>query len=208
MRSLKQLRDAVARGEPFDYLLFYGHQARADGTVGSECLSQWYPAAFTVDGLRFATAEHFMMVGKARLFGDQAMVGRIASAPGPSEAKKLGRQVSGFDDDRWKRARFDIVVEGNVAKFGQNDALKSVPPGDLRPSAGRSEPAGSHLGYRDGSQQSGCSRSHAMERIESARLRADGSARAPRLDLTSKTVRRFTEVHTETSEGAEILYNQ
>ena len=31
------------------------------GGVGAGCLSQWWPAAFTVDGRRFPTAEHWMM---------------------------------------------------------------------------------------------------------------------------------------------------
>jgi len=51
-------------------LLFWGHRPPRGGGVGKSCLSQWYPAPFTVDGVRYATAEHFMMAGKARLFGD------------------------------------------------------------------------------------------------------------------------------------------
>ncbi|MGJ5203315.1 NADAR family protein [Bradyrhizobium sp. HKCCYLR20261] len=43
--------------------------------------------------------------------------------PGPSQAKKLGREVRGFDDARWTAHRFDIAVRGNVAKFGQNPPL-------------------------------------------------------------------------------------
>ena len=53
------------------YLYFWGHTPKQAGTVGPECLSQWYPAPFEVDGVRFATAEHYMMWGKARLFGDE-----------------------------------------------------------------------------------------------------------------------------------------
>jgi ribA/ribD-fused uncharacterized protein len=42
----------------------------------------------------------------------------------PREAKALGRQVRGFDEQLWARRRFDLVVAGNVAKFGQDPALR------------------------------------------------------------------------------------
>lgn len=108
-----------------DMLLFWGHRPRPDGIVTATCLSQWYAAPFTVDGVRYATAEHFMMAGKARLFGDAEMLAEILAAPDPGKAKSLGRKVSGFDGARWEAARFDLVVAGNLAKFEQNPALRS-----------------------------------------------------------------------------------
>lgn len=123
--NLQTLRDAVENGRTFSYLLFYGHKARTDGTVNSECLSQWYGAGFEIDGVRYATAEHRMMAGKAEVFGDDEMRAQIIDASGPSEAKKLGRQVRNFDDATWKQRRSEIVIEANVAKFGQNEALRA-----------------------------------------------------------------------------------
>lgn len=121
--TLQDLRSEVAAGATFDYLLFYGHTPRDDGEVGAECLSQWYGAGFEVAGVHYSTAEHFMMAGKARLFGDGEMLAEILAASGPADAKKLGRKVRDFDDRAWKEARFGIVVEASVAKFGQNPAL-------------------------------------------------------------------------------------
>lgn len=57
---------------------------------------------------------------KADLFGDDPVREKILVANGPAAAKKLGRQVSGFDDDVWKEHRFEIVVTGNEAKFSQH----------------------------------------------------------------------------------------
>lgn len=34
-------------------------------------LSQWYDSPFEVDGVTYASTEHWMMVQKARLFGDE-----------------------------------------------------------------------------------------------------------------------------------------
>jgi len=122
MRTREQLIDFLDRGGSVDYLLFWGHTPKGEGAVDASCLSQWFPLAFTVDGLRYATAEHFMMAEKARLFRDTDAVPRILEAKSPAEAKQLGRAVRDFDAAAWESARFDAVVRGNVAKFGQNEA--------------------------------------------------------------------------------------
>ncbi|KOX14042.1 NADAR family protein [Nocardiopsis sp. NRRL B-16309] len=112
----------LARERP-KFLLFWGHRPPASGGVSASCLSQWWPAGFTVDGVDYATAEHYMMAGKARLFGDAETAERIVAAGHPRDAKTLGRQVRGFDQRTWEDARFEIVVRGSVAKFGQNPEL-------------------------------------------------------------------------------------
>lgn len=104
--------------------MFWGHTPSRDGRVGRECFSQWWPVRFTVDGAGYASAEHFMMAAKARLFGDEAIVPEILAASHPAEAKALGRKVRGFDNDVWEKHRFGLVVEGNVAKFGQHPELR------------------------------------------------------------------------------------
>ncbi|WP_040702481.1 NADAR family protein [Nocardiopsis ganjiahuensis] len=106
------------------YLHFWGHQPPPGG-VSASCLSQWWAADFTVDGVTYPTAEHFMMAGKARLFGDTEAAERIVAAGHPRDAKTIGREVRGFDQEVWERERFEIVVRGNVAKFGQNEDLRA-----------------------------------------------------------------------------------
>ncbi|BFV59397.1 NADAR family protein [Kitasatospora sp. CMC57] len=124
-RTREELAALVAAGARPKYLMFWGHRPERDGSVGPGSLSQWWPSAFAVDGVRYPTAEHWMMAGKARLFGDEEALGRILAARTPAEAKNLGRLVRGFDDARWAAARFDLVVAGNLAKFGQDPALRS-----------------------------------------------------------------------------------
>ncbi|MEH1016178.1 NADAR family protein [Micromonospora sp. CPCC 206060] len=121
--DLDDLRTRLAAGSRVRYLFFWGHRPQRDGSVGPGCLSQWWPAPFVVDGVRYATAEHYMMAGKARLFGDGPAVDRILAAPDPGAAKALGRQVRGFDEQVWVAHRFDLVVAANVAKFDQHPEL-------------------------------------------------------------------------------------
>lgn len=122
--SVAELIERTAQGERFEYVHFWGHQPRRDGTVGSECFSQWWPAPFTVDQVTYATAEHWMMAGKARLFGDTEAEQRIVAARHPGQAKEIGRTVRGFDEAVWRARRFELVVRGSVEKFGQHPALR------------------------------------------------------------------------------------
>ncbi len=123
MQTREELVEFLERGGTADYLLFWGHTPKRADAVCASCLSQWFPRAFTVDGLRYATAEHFMMAEKARLFRDAEAVPRILEAKSAAEAKALGRGIRNFDAAAWDGARFDVVVRGNVAKFGQHEDL-------------------------------------------------------------------------------------
>ncbi len=125
MSSVVDLTDAMRAGARLKFLFFWGHQPQRDGSVGAGCLSQWWPVAFTIDGLRFATAEHYMMWRKATLFDDQATAAQILTVAHPHAAKLLGQQVTGFDQQVWEQRRYDVVVAGNVEKFGQHPALRA-----------------------------------------------------------------------------------
>jgi len=124
-REVGDLRLLELQGECPDFLFFWGHRPRRDGEIGPECLSQWWPAEFRIDGIAYSTAEHFMMAAKARLFRDEEMAGRILETPSPRDAKALGRAIRDYDEQLWVERRSSIVVEGNTAKFGQNPLLKA-----------------------------------------------------------------------------------
>ncbi|WP_432055521.1 NADAR family protein [Streptomyces sp. bgisy022] len=125
--SRQELIESLRGGARVKYLHFWRHRPLPDGRIGASCLSQWWPSPFTVDGVRYATAEHWMMAGKARLFGDRDAERRIldADADHPGAAQKAGRLVRGFDEEVWRRERFGIVVEGNVHKFAADPRLRS-----------------------------------------------------------------------------------
>ncbi|PSR14826.1 MAG: DUF1768 domain-containing protein [Bacteroidetes bacterium] len=121
----EELLQAIARGETFDYLHFWGHRSRDDDRIGPGCLSQWYAKGFHVDGEYFETAEHWMMAAKARLFGDEVIREQILANSSPQIAKQLGRRVSNFDPVAWDEIAFQVVCEGNFYKFSQHRRLKA-----------------------------------------------------------------------------------
>ena len=87
-------------------------------------LSNWYPAAFTTDGVTFSTMEQYMMYRKAVCFGDVKVAEQILATEDVAEIKALGRLVSGYDESLWNGVRQIVVYEGLLAKFLQNPDLR------------------------------------------------------------------------------------
>lgn len=112
-----------AHEQPLRYLYFWGHTQKGTA-ISKACFSQWYPAAFTIDVVTYPTAEHWMMVGKARLF-DPVWIDRILAYPDPAAAKAFGRKIDHFDQSVWLQHRFELVVQGNLAKFSQHADLQA-----------------------------------------------------------------------------------
>jgi ribA/ribD-fused uncharacterized protein len=112
IENLESLQNEIRRGnKELSYLFFWRNKS---------CLSQWYPSSFNIRDTNFKTAEHYMMYEKAKLFGDVMQAVKILKVPDPRTAKALGRKVKGFKERIWKSKYFDIVVDGNLAKFSQN----------------------------------------------------------------------------------------
>lgn len=107
--SLRELRNRIAQGETFEYRFFWKGP-----------FSQWVTSNFTEDGVRFRTAEHYMMYRKALLFGDKKFAAEILRVSHPREAKDLGRSVRNFSEDKWVGHREEIVYQGSLLKFTQN----------------------------------------------------------------------------------------
>lgn len=107
---------AEAAGARQKFVFFWKERATPAAGLGPGCLSQFWPAPFVVDGVTYATAEHWMMVQKARLFDDQEAADRALAARTAQAAKAAGRMVRGFAEGRWAAARYEIVVAGNMAK--------------------------------------------------------------------------------------------
>ncbi|QIG04253.1 NADAR family protein [Proteus sp. ZN5] len=120
--DLEQLKKEFRTGKKIKFVYFWGHKSKGND-IAKSCFSQWYPAPFTLDEVRYASAEHYMMAEKARLFNDIEVRERIITTSNPGSAKALGREVKGFDQNIWEQHRMDIVIRANIAKFSQNEEL-------------------------------------------------------------------------------------
>lgn len=107
---------------PDDFIYFWKHDDDP-GKVSKACFSQWYPSYFVVDGVAYNCAEQYMMAEKALFFGDIEIWKKIISSTDPDKIKKLGREVKNFDAGLWDKASEEVVLKGNLHKFGQNKEL-------------------------------------------------------------------------------------
>lgn len=117
------LTQKVDNGETVKFIFFWGHTNKTGESVGKFVFSQWWESPFTVAGITYKTAEHWMMAQKALLFNDQKSFDKIIACKKPAEAKTLGRQILGYNEELWSENKFNIARDGNIHKFNQNHAL-------------------------------------------------------------------------------------
>jgi len=99
-----------------NFTLFYGGY-----------FSNWAYSPFVHNGVKYTHGEQYMMHMKALLFGDDVSAKKIMAAKNPYDQKKLGREVKGFDKNRWEAVCINLMVEGLCSKFRQNpDFLKAL----------------------------------------------------------------------------------
>jgi len=122
--DIQWLANKFDRDEKLEFIFFWGHTSSRGESIGKFIFSQWYPSPFIVDGVTYATAEHWMMAQKANLFDAHDIFSKIISSQKPGEVKALGRQIKNFDEAKWNEHKYEIVKNGSIHKFSQNKTLK------------------------------------------------------------------------------------
>ena len=89
-------------------------------------LSNHFPSAFTHKGEHFNSAEQFIMVEKARYFGDQEAVLAIMAEEEPAKQKQIGKMIKNFNLERWQASAQDVILPGLIAKFEQCRQCKDM----------------------------------------------------------------------------------
>ncbi|SDB02942.1 conserved hypothetical protein, ribA/ribD-fused [Butyrivibrio sp. INlla16] len=108
------LIDEVANGNDHTYVCFF----LAEKTSEYCQLSQWYKGkTIYINGRKYSSAEQYMMSEKALLFNDFDTYSKIMSEEDPAICKKLGREISNFDEAVWRSCNREIIFNGNIGKF-------------------------------------------------------------------------------------------
>ncbi len=87
-------------------------------------LSNWYPSPFELDGIRFSSAEQYIMYQKCMIFGDEESAKKILNTEDTREQQTLGRDASGYVSKVWAGVRQLVALRGLMAKFEQNEDLR------------------------------------------------------------------------------------
>lgn len=88
--------------------------------------SNWYPAEFTYDGEKFENSEACFIYRKAQVFGDTEAIYEILDEQSPAYVKRIGREISGFTEEKWIEVREQCMYDACYAKFSQNEEFKKV----------------------------------------------------------------------------------
>ena len=91
--------------------------------------SNWYSCTFADHihpEIAYYNTEQAFMWHKANFFNDKKIAKQIASESSPSQVKKLGRQIRGFDTVSWDCVKFGFMVYVNYLKFSQNHGLRTL----------------------------------------------------------------------------------
>lgn len=89
-----------------------------------EWLSNFKHCKIVSNGDEFSNTEQIFMYHKALFFEDFEVAEKILKTPVPYEAKALGRQVRGYDDKKWSKVRYDVMLQANLCKYRQNEDLR------------------------------------------------------------------------------------
>ena len=93
-------------------------------TIGYFCeinpLSNFYPAPFTHEGVRYISSEQFIQASKAKYFNDVDTYNQIMGCSTSLECKRASRQIRNVDINMWELVASSICLPGIRAKFFQN----------------------------------------------------------------------------------------
>ena len=117
---IKLSADRIVNGAKPKFVFFW-HEYIENGY-----LSQWYPAPFQIEGIRYLNNEQYMMAKKALLFMDTSTYNKIMAESDPAVCKALGKSAANFDQGRWDSCKEEIIYNANYAKFSQNPELKGA----------------------------------------------------------------------------------
>ena len=88
--------------------------------------SNFHPAPFKLNGIKYNCAEQYIQGQKAVIFNDDVTHCKIMSTDNPYRMKKLGNRIKNYDFNTWRSKSNEIVYDAMRAKFLQNNALKQM----------------------------------------------------------------------------------
>lgn len=80
----------------------------------------------TMELRKFPTSEHLFMYLKAVHYKDWETANKILIVESPKDAKKLGREVKGFDQADWEKVREDMMFTAIINRGSVDDKYKNM----------------------------------------------------------------------------------
>ena len=97
------------------YVLFYSNE-----------FSNFHPCHIVAYGQTFSSTEQVFMWKKAKEFGDETMATNILNTSDPGQAKKYGRRVKNYNEQRWDAIREKVMRDACWLKYTTNQELQDL----------------------------------------------------------------------------------
>ena len=78
------------------------------------------------NNIAFTSSEQMFMWAKAMFFNDVDVAKKILLTTSCDKARQLGRQVKNYEEDRWSRVRYSIMLFCVYEKFRQNSEFLTI----------------------------------------------------------------------------------
>lgn len=92
----------------------------------NDVCSNFYPCHLSYNGLPFHSSEQLFMYLKATYFNDRQIANAILKASTPNEAKRLGRAVRRYDDEKWSQVRSKMMLKALTVKYHDCQDFKDI----------------------------------------------------------------------------------
>ena len=89
-------------------------------------LSNFHPYKFKVNETTYSSSEQWIKHCTAKYFKENIPMAQIMSTENTLDCKLLARDISGYDEKKWKEVVYQECYKGLHAKFGQNPTLQQV----------------------------------------------------------------------------------
>ena len=86
-------------------------------------LSNFHPAVFTCNGVKYQHTEQFIQARKAEFCNDEESFHMIMATSSPSKCKEYGRSVKNCNTNEWNNKAKELCFPGILCKFQQNPGL-------------------------------------------------------------------------------------
>lgn len=90
--------------------------------------NQWinpeYPEGTDASVYEFTSTEQAFMYYKALYFDNQELADKILEEHNPDKCRRMGRQVTRYDDTKWSKIRYEVFYRLNLAKYTQDSILR------------------------------------------------------------------------------------
>jgi ribA/ribD-fused uncharacterized protein len=91
-------------------------------------MSNFYKIDFVdnISNIRYNCSEQYFMYKKCELFDktNVSLLNLILNETSPTKIKSYGRRVKNFNDDVWATHKYNIMINGLMLKFIQNETIK------------------------------------------------------------------------------------